>query len=97
MLPLFALSDEVAGGLGVGAVLGGVATLLGVVLTGGRKQASLTAAQWQKYGESMAKKYEDCLIAHTASDAAQHAKLIEQAEEIGRLTAEVAALKERLK
>lgn len=96
-MTLFGVSDETVGGVGAGVVVGGLATLIGLILRDGRGRTAQAAAQWKAYGLAMAKKYEDAVVAHAAADAEANDKLIEQAREIGRLTAENAALKEKQK
>lgn len=93
---LFGVSDEAVGGVGAGVVIGGLATLLGLILRDGRGRTAQAAAQWRTYGLAMAKKYEDEVVRRTAIEADLTGRLMGQAEELGRLTAEVAALKERL-
>lgn len=94
---LFGVTDETVAGAGAGVVIGGLATLLGLILKDGRGRNAQAAAQWKAYGLAMAKKYEDEVIRNAVADGEKDTKLLKQAEELGQLRAENAALKERLK
>jgi hypothetical protein len=96
-MPLFGAVDEPALWTGAGVVVGGLATLLGVILRGGRAGSAQAVGQWKAYGEKMAENYQSEVIRRTAIEAELGARLLTQAEELGRLRAENALLKERLK
>lgn len=96
-MPLFGVADESVLWTGAGVVIGGLGTLIGIILRGGRAGSAQAVGQWKAYGEKMAENYQSEVIRRTAIEADQDTRLLTQAEELGRLRAENALLKERLK